>query len=138
VPKCEWDPAAVMPAFAGLPGRGYVHVGELLVMIGEDGAYVGVPAAALLQAQADAAGLADQRARLAVLATLPSVRILDLNGDVAEKAADFVEAVGGDLALAHAAWTAIEHSAYLVTTNPRPIAKVVPPGFLHVIPADDG
>ena len=106
-------------------------------MIGEEGAYVGVPAAPLLRAHADAAGLADQRARLAVLATLPSVRVLDLDVDVAEKTADFVGAVGGDLALAHASWAAIEHSAYLVTTDPGPVAEVVPPGFLHVIPADD-
>jgi hypothetical protein len=129
--------AILDPTAIGSFADGYVHVGELLVMIGEEGAYVGVPAAALLRAHADAVGLADQRARLAVLITLPSVRVLDLDVDVAEKASDFVGALGGDLALAQAAWAAIEHSAYFVTTDPEPVKKVVSPGFLHVIPTDD-
>lgn len=126
------DPTAI-ESFA----RGHVHVGELLVMIGEEGALVGVPTASLLRAHADSAGLANQLARLAVLATLPSVRVLDLNLEVAESAADLVGAVGGDLALGHAAWAATEHSAYLVTAEPRPVAKAVPSGFLHVIPTGD-
>jgi hypothetical protein len=103
----------------------------------KEGAFIGVPAAPLLRAHADAAGRADQLARLAVLATLPSVQVLDLNLEVAENADDLVRAVGGDLALAHAAWAAIEHSAYFVTADPGPAAKVVPAGFLHVIPTGD-
>jgi hypothetical protein len=134
----ESDVRAVLDSTAiGSFARGHAHVGELLVMIGEEGAFVGVPSAPLLRAHADAVGQADQRARLRVLATLPSVRVLDLDLDVAENAANLVGPFSGDLALAQAAWAAIEHAAYFVTAEPGLAAKVVPTALLHVIPAGD-
>lgn len=117
--------------------QGHIHVGELLVLIGEEGASVGVPATSLFAAHAAAIGAVDERARLAVLVALPGVLVLDLGVEVAEAACDYVPAVGGDLGVAHAVWVAVEHLAYYVTTRPEQVAAALPAEQIHAIPATD-
>lgn len=56
--------------------RAHVHVGELLVDIADEGAYVGLPTVALLDAYAQIRTDQPASARLGVLATLPGVAVL--------------------------------------------------------------
>ncbi|WJK41809.1 hypothetical protein O7608_05170 [Solwaraspora sp. WMMA2056] len=116
--------------------RGHVHVGELLVEIADDGAYTGLPAVALLDAYTRVTD-APARARLGVLATLPSVAVLPLDAGEASDAAAIAPLVKGDLARAHAVWAALDHGAYYLTSEPHLTPTVVPDDQVHSIPADD-
>jgi hypothetical protein len=114
--------------------REHVHVGELLIMLADDNGVAGLPATALLDAHARLADDPVSTARLALLTTLPATAVLDLDSSQARLAAGVVSLVKGDLARAHAVWTALEHEAYLFTTEPESTPAivvdvvVVPPG----------
>ncbi|MGW4460863.1 hypothetical protein [Micromonospora sp. NPDC004704] len=116
--------------------RGHVHVGELLVDIADEGAYAGLPAVALLDAYTRVDD-APARARLGVLAALPSVAVLPLGSGEAADTAAFVRLVKGDLARAHAVWAALQHDAYYLTSEPYLTPSAIPADQVHHIPADD-
>ncbi|MEV4627227.1 hypothetical protein AB0J90_13140 [Micromonospora sp. NPDC049523] len=117
--------------------RGHLHVGELLVDIADEGAYAGLPAVTLLDAYARVGGDAPARARLGVLAALPSVAVLPLGSGEAGDTAAFVRLVKGDLARAHAVWAALQHDAYYLTSEPYLTPSAIPADQVHHIPADD-
>ncbi len=115
--------------------RGHVHVGELLVDIADEGAYMGLPTVVLLDAHARLLADAQARARLGVLATLPGIAVLPLGPDEAAAAAATVPGVRGNLAQAHAVWAALQHGAYYLTSEPGP--RALPDDDIHHIPTDD-
>ncbi|MEU5550570.1 hypothetical protein ABZ738_12420 [Micromonospora sp. NPDC047793] len=117
--------------------RGHVHVGELLVDIADEGAYVGLPTVALLEAYAQISADQPATARLGVLATLPGVAILPLGAVQAAEVSATVRMVKGDLARAHAVWAALRHDAYYLTTEPHLVPAVIAADLVHVIPVDD-
>jgi hypothetical protein len=117
--------------------RGHVHVGELLIDIADEGAYMALPAVALLEAHARLLGDDQARARLGLLATLPGVAVLSLGGAQANAVAALVLPAAGDLARAHAAWAALTHGAYYLSTEPKLAPSVIPTVQVHAIPADD-
>ena len=51
--------------------------------------------------------------------------------------ATVVALADGDLARAHAAWTALEHAAYFLTTEPDLAPPFLTKDQIHPIPADD-
>lgn len=116
--------------------RGHVHVGELLVVIADEGAYTGLPTVALLDAYTQV-NSTPARARLGVLATLPSVVVLPLGSAEAADTAAIAALVKGDLGRAHAAWAALDHNAYFLTSEPHLAPSVIPDGQVHAIPPDD-
>lgn len=133
----ETEIRAVLDASAMLSyARGHVHVGELLVMIADEGAYVGLPTVALLDAYSRANG-APARARLGVLATLPSVEILPLGAGEAADAATLVLLTKGDMGRAHAAWAALDNNAYYLTSEPHLTPSVIPVDQIHTILTED-
>jgi hypothetical protein len=115
--------------------RGHVHIGELLVDIADEGAYVGLPTVVLLDAHARLLGNAAGRARLGVLVVLPGIAVLTLGAEEAAGAAANVPGVDHDLARAHAVWAALYHGAYYLTTGLAP--KALPEDQVHEIPIDD-
>ncbi|WP_326550931.1 hypothetical protein [Micromonospora sp. NBC_01813] len=80
---------------------------------------------------------APARARLGVLATMPSVTVLPLDASEASDTATIATIVKGDLGRAHAVWAALDHSAYYLTAEPHLTPSVVPADQVHFIPADD-
>jgi len=118
--------------------RGHVHVGELLIDIAAEGAYVGLPTVALLEAYARVLGNEPSRARLGLLAVLPGVAQLELGARDAAAVALAVPLVDGDLARAHAVWAALEHSAYYLTTDPARAPSILTEDQIHAIPDVDG
>jgi hypothetical protein len=117
--------------------RGHIHVGELLVDIADEGAHVGIPATALLEAHARALHDEHARALLRLLATLEGVTVLDLDAGAAATLAGSVPLAKGDMARAHAVWAANKHRAHYLTTEPTEAAGLVPADHIHVIPTDD-
>jgi hypothetical protein len=117
--------------------RGHIHVGELLIDVADEGAYVGLPAAALLEAHSRALHDEHARALLRLLSTLEGIAILDLDAEVAAAVAGSVPLAKGDMARAHAAWAANKHQAYYLTTEPDDAAGLVPVDNVHAIPAHD-
>lgn len=111
---------------------GHVAVGELIAEVADEGRTVGVPAACL--AAAYAATSSDVGAALlALLTTTPAVTVLPLGAEPgvndARQTGVLARAAGGDIALGHAARTAIAHRAHLATTDPKPAAVVLPTGW---------
>lgn len=127
----------VLDASAALSyARSHVHVGELIIEIADEEAFVGLPTVALLDAYARLLGDDAGRARLGLLATLPGVRVLPLGEAEAAKVSAVVPLVGGDLSRAHAVWVALRHRAHYFTTEP----KAAPPAMaelVHLIPQED-
>lgn len=117
--------------------RTHVHVGELLTEIADEKAFMGLPAVALLDAFARAAGDEPARTRIAVLSSVPAIVVLELGRQAAEKVANSVPFVNGDLAQAHAVWAALEHDAYYVTTEPDQAPSLLDPRLVLAIPEDD-
>ncbi|SCG72721.1 hypothetical protein [Micromonospora inositola] len=117
--------------------RAHVHVGELLVDIADEGAYVGLPTVALLDAYAQIRTDQPASARLGVLATLPGVAVLPLTAADAAAVAATVRLVKGDLARAHCVWAALAHDAYYLTSEPHLVPAVIAPELVHYIPLDD-
>jgi hypothetical protein len=114
---------------------GHVRVGELLVEIADEDAYTGLPVVALLAYSR--VSDAPTRARLGVLAVLPSVTVLTLGPNEAAAVAPFAHLVKGDFARAHAVWAALHHDAYYLTSEPHLTPSVVPVEQVHHIPVDD-
>ena len=117
--------------------RGHLHVGELLVDIADEGAAMGVPAVALLDAHIESLGDEHARALLGLLITLPGIAVLDLDARSAPPTADVVPAAKGDLPRSHAVWAAREHEAYYLTTEPDRVRDLLPAGQIHTIPGQD-
>lgn len=137
MPADDIEIRAVLDASAVLSySRGHVHVGELLVDIADEGAYVGLPTVALLKAYAQTSDR-PAAARLGVLATLPGVAVLPLSAPDAAQAATTVRLTKGDLARAHAVWAALQHDAYYLTCEPHLVPAVIAPELVHHIPVDD-
>ncbi|HZN19807.1 MAG TPA: hypothetical protein VFB84_16725 [Micromonosporaceae bacterium] len=116
--------------------RGHVHVGEILVEVAGEGAYVGVPTVTLLDAYTkvhDGPG----RARLGVLAALPGVQILGLGAGEAASVSLAADLVDSDLARAHAVWAALMHGAYYLTTQPKAAPSILTAEQVHHLPDDD-
>ncbi|MDG4798572.1 hypothetical protein [Micromonospora sp. WMMD1082] len=129
---------AVLDASAVLSfSRGHVHVGELLVDIADEGAYVGLPTVALLEAYAQTSADRPATARLGVLATLPGVTVLPLAAGQAAEVATVVRLVKGDLGRAHAVWAALRHDAYYLTSEPHLVPALIAADLVHYIPVDD-
>lgn len=111
---------------------GQVAVGELIAEVADEGRTVGVPAACLAAAYA-ATSSEVSTALLTLLTTTPTVTVLPLgaepgNDDI-RQAGVLARAAGGDIALGHAARSAIAHQAHLATTDPKPAAAVLPGGW---------
>ncbi|MFG3688498.1 hypothetical protein [Micromonospora sp. NPDC047740] len=137
MPTDDIEIRAILDASAILSySRGHVHVGELLVDIADEGAYLGLPTVALLEAYAQTSDR-PAAARLGVLATLPGVAVLPLSAPDAAQAATTVRLTKGDLARAHAVWAALRHDAYLLTCEPHLVPAVIAPELIHHIPVDD-
>lgn len=117
--------------------RGHVHVGELLVDIADEGAYVGLPSVALLAAHAEVIADRAARARLGLLAALPAVLTLALGQAETADVATVVALADGDLGRAHAAWAAMEHAAYFLTTEPDQAPPILTKDQIHPIPDRD-
>jgi len=117
--------------------RGHIHIGELLVDVADAGAAMGIPATALLEAHVEALGDEHARALLNLLVTLPGIAVLDLDKHTAPPTADVVPAADGNLPRSHAVWAAKDHEAYYLTTEPDEVKDLLPPGQIHVIPAED-
>lgn len=129
---------AVLDASAMLSyARPHVHVGELISEITDEGAVVGVPAVALLDAYTRLGGDLVGRARLEYLAAMPGVRVLSLGKSEAARVSTTVPLVSGDLSRAHAVRMALDHGAYYVTTEPKVAPTVLTESKVHVIPVDD-
>ncbi|QKW17574.1 hypothetical protein [Verrucosispora sp. NA02020] len=111
---------------------GQVAVGELIAEVADEGRTVGVPAACLAAAYA-ATSSEVSTALLTLLTTTPAVTVLPLGAepgiDDARQTGVLARAAGGDIALGHAARTAIAHQAHLATTAPTPAATVLPAGW---------
>src|SRR6266542_3719384 len=98
--------------------RGHVHVGELLVEIADEDAFVGLPALDMLDA-------------------LPVVAVLPLGSYEAAEVAPIVPLVKGDMSRAHAVWAALEDDAYYVTVEPHLLPKMMADIKLITISAED-
>ncbi|AEB48008.1 hypothetical protein [Micromonospora maris] len=111
---------------------GQVAVGELIAEVVDEGRTIGVPAACLAAAYA-ATSSEVSAALLTLLTTTPAVTVLPLGVepgiDDARQVGVLARAAGGDIALGHAARTAIAHQAHLATTAPTPAAAVLPAGW---------
>ena len=138
MPHDDVEIRAILDSSAMLSyARGHLHVGELLVEIADEGAYVGLPTVALLDAYTQVNADRPAHARLGVLATLPGVEVLPLTSGEAAEVATTTRLVKGDLARAHAVWAALEHDAYYLTSEPQLTPAVIAPDLIHEIPVDD-
>jgi hypothetical protein len=117
--------------------RGHVHVGEIIVEVADEGAYVGLPAVTLLDAFARVIGDQPGRARLGVLAALPGVALLELGVSEAAQVAPAVALTSGDLGRAHAVWAALEHGSYYLTAQPHLAPSILTADQVHPIPGED-
>ena len=112
---------------------GEVAVGELIAEVAEERRLVAVPVACLAEAYAAADEVA--AALLMLLATAPTVRVVPLgaeSGSAADEARQvgmLARTAGGDLAVGHAARTAIACGAHLATAEPKLAAAVLPAGW---------
>jgi hypothetical protein len=120
----------------------HVHVGEIIIEIAAEGAYVGLPAVALLDAYARVPADAPAAARLRVLAALSGATVLPLGAREAGAVARAVSLVAGDpagdLARAHAVRVALDHGAYYLTTRPETAPPILAADQIHAIPGTDG
>lgn len=117
--------------------RGHVHVGELLIEIADEGAHMGLPALALLDAYTRVGADDPARARLDLLVALPAIAVLPLGSAEAAGVSTIVPLVKGDLPRAHAVWAALRLGAYYVTVEPPLAPTNMTDDRLHVIPAED-
>jgi len=117
--------------------RGHVHVGELLVEIADEDAFVGLPALALLDAFTQVGTDDAAHGRLDMLAALPVVAVLPLGSYEAAEVAPIVPLVKGDMSRAHAVWAALEGDAYYVTVEPHLLPKMMADIKLITISAED-
>ncbi|MDG4756265.1 hypothetical protein O7630_35545 [Micromonospora sp. WMMD718] len=112
--------------------NGQVAVGELIAEVADEGRQVAVPAACLAAAHAATTGDVGA-ALLTLLATTPAVTLVSLGADPgiddARQTGVLARAAGGDIALGHAARTALAHQAHLATTDPTTAAVVLPTGW---------
>ncbi|SRR6266545_1346237 len=132
------DVRAVLDCSAMLSyARGHVHIGELLIEIADEDAFVGLPALALLDAYTQVGSTEPARGRLGMLAALPVVMVLPLGSHEAAEVAPTVPLVKGDMPRAHAIWAALEEDAYYVTVEPHLIPRTMARIKLLVIPAED-
>lgn len=129
---------AVLDASAMLSyARPHVHVGELISEIAHEGAFVGLPTVALLDAYSQLLDDEVGRARLGLLATLEGVHVLPLHPVDADEVSFTVPLVNGDLGRAHAVWEALDHDAYYVTTEPKRVPPILRSGQVHAVPEYD-
>jgi hypothetical protein len=126
--------------------RGHVHVGEMIVDIMDEGAHVGLPTVALLDAHSRISKQEQEtRARIGVLAAMPGVVVLALGPDEAVAIPETVSRFDDDgnlradydLARAFAAWVAVEHHAYYLTSEPDNVPAVLADWQVHYISHDD-
>lgn len=117
--------------------RPHVHVGELISEIASEGAFVGLPTVALLEAYALLLDDEVGRARLGLLARLEGVRILPLHAADAYEVSHTVPLINGGLGRAQAVWEALDHDAYYVTTEPKRAPTILRGKQVHAIPEYD-
>jgi hypothetical protein len=117
--------------------RGHIHVGELLVDVADEGAFMAVPTVTLLDAYAQSLGNEHATALLNLIVTLPGIAVIDLDAPTASATAEEVPNSNGDLSRSHSVWAAKAHDAYYLTTEPAEVTDLLPPGQVHVIPSKD-
>ena len=117
--------------------RGHVHVGELLIDVADEGAFMAVPTVTLLDAYAQSLGNEHATALLNLIVTLPGIAVIDLDAPTASATAEEVPNSNGDLSRSHSVWAAKAHDAYYLTTEPAEVTDLLPPGQVHVIPSKD-
>jgi hypothetical protein len=117
--------------------QGHVHVGEIITEVGDERAFVGIPATALLEAHGRCLEDKVARARLDVLVHLPATQVLDLTAESAGAIADTIPFAEGDLARSHAVWASLAHSAAYLTAEPEESARLVAEDQLIVVPTED-
>jgi hypothetical protein len=117
--------------------REHVHVGELLTMLGAEDGIAALPTTALLDAYGRVTDDPLATARLDVLTTLPTTAVDPLDALEARATAGVIPLVKGDLARAHAIWSALEHEAYLFTTEPERTPSILDAEDIVVIPKND-
>ncbi|MFI7600786.1 hypothetical protein [Actinoplanes sp. NPDC049681] len=117
--------------------HGLVHVGEVITEVGDERAFVGIPATALLEAHGRCLDDKVARARLDVLVHLPATQVLDLTAESTGSIAETLPLTDGDLARSHAVWASLTHSAAYLTAEPRESARLIPEDRLIVVPNED-
>jgi len=117
--------------------RGHVHVGELLVDVADEGAYFGIPAAALTEAYAAAQDDRHEAALIYLFTTLVGTTVLDLDSETASDMAGTLLLTDKDMSRAHAVWAAHKYQALYLTTEPSEVVSLVPADQIHKIPAED-
>ncbi|HEX2774472.1 MAG TPA: hypothetical protein VHN18_18860 [Micromonosporaceae bacterium] len=104
---------------------GNVAVGELMAEVADEGRQVAVPVTCLAAAYVARDGDVDG-ALLALLMTAPLIRPFPLGVAEARAAGRIAALAGRDIALGHAAHTALAAEAHLATTEPASAAAVLP------------
>ncbi len=117
--------------------QGHLHVGEIVIEVAAEDAYVALPTVALLDAYSRTVGNEPAHARLGILVALPGIQVLELGPLDASEVSLAVPLVAGDLARAHAVWAALEYDAYYLTTEPHLAPSILTADQVHHIPADD-
>jgi hypothetical protein len=117
--------------------HGHVHVGELMIEIADEEAYVGLPALALLEAYTQVGAEDPARDRLRMLVALPNVVVFPVGSQEAASIATIVPLTKGDLPRAHAVWAALRHGSYYVTVEPHLVPPNIAANRVQAIPADD-
>jgi hypothetical protein len=117
--------------------RGHAHVGELIGEIADEGANVGIPAAALLDAHVRFLDDEHARALLGLIVTLPGTTVLDMDAPTANAMAETVPLADDDYSRAQGVWAARRHVAHYLTTEPEEVTELLPPDQVHVIPTKD-
>jgi hypothetical protein len=117
--------------------RGHVHIGELLIDIADEQADLAIPAVTLADAHASFLDDEHARALLRLLVTLPGTAVLKFDAATANAMAPTCVQADGDISKAHAVWAANHLGALYFTTEPDTVASLVPPDYIHPIPAKD-
>jgi hypothetical protein len=115
--------------------RGDSRVAELIVEAAAQRLFVGVPAVALLAAYSAVRDDGPARARLALLAVLPAVRVLPMTEVEAPLVASGTGEPAADLGRAHAAWAAETYRAFYATTDVPGAPTRLPPGQIYDLAA---
>ncbi|MBQ1014808.1 hypothetical protein KBX53_28515 [Micromonospora sp. M51] len=105
--------------------EGNPSVGELMLEVADEGRQVAVPATCLAVAFANATDEIDA-ALLALMMTVPMIRLLPLDAEDVRDTGTLARAGDGDISLGHAARAALTHEAHYATARPEAAAKVLP------------
>jgi hypothetical protein len=118
---------------------GHIHVGELLSQLDEEGGvpFAALPAVALMEAYGRLADDGEAQGRLRYLAAHETVVVVDLDAEQCPRAGETLRFTAGDMAQAHAVWTARRNSAYYLTAEPKRTMRLIDEDRVIVVPETD-